>query len=679
MRNKWILLCRAIVCSFIFIGSMSVYAETQLSLIPSNQSLDNEVLDVAEDPANNALYVAGHFSGVYEKLGGGAIFHSDGHLNTINKLNFNGQPRSSISDHRGGFYVGGSFSNINATGIKYLVHIISDGSIDTDFNPRISGPVAHLALIDNNLYVATHSQVFKIDTTTGQVDPGFSITTQPNTTAATGISMVATNNGVFIAGRFTQINGRNHAYFAKANLENGSIDTNFYSSSVQVSSIAASTDGKLFILEHSRDKRIMKIDQVTGTLDANFNLALPLGSSNWIAIDDNELYVPLLSKPFLARYSAVSGEKDTAFKITTLGRPAAFAFDTNYIYIAALFNGWPGSRYYRNVARFNKSTQIIDNTYVASVNRNILTLSLSEGKLFTGGYFTVGGMNQGQQGLIKFDLTTGKVDPFFKPALNGSVKTVTFDDNNVYVGGTFTTANNIKTGKLAKLSKFTGEVDKNFRPQPNGYINRLKVHDGYLYVGGHFSKISGRYLSKGLARYKLDGMVYDTVFHPHFNHMVWAMTFAGDSLYVGGTFKNRLEKYNVVTGERDLNFNPATPEGTVKNILIDGDNLYAVGYFWDGIHKLNRFTGLADALFKPGVERALWASVAEHDGHIYVGGKNTLLRLDEHTGAIDNTFNPNPNGYVYGMLFNGNDLTAYGTFTSIQGDLQPYFATMSLS
>ncbi|MDF1796072.1 MAG: hypothetical protein P1U63_06000 [Coxiellaceae bacterium] len=678
MRKKWINIGKVIVCASLYISTATTLAAPQPQLIPSNTILDREVLDVVEDKPNNALYVAGWFSGLYEKLVGGAIFHSDGHLNKDHKLNFQGQPFTSISDHHGGFYVGGTFSNINTTGIKYLVHIFSDGMIDTNFKPSIPAAVYHVSLVNDNLYASTHFHVYKINLSSGQIDTGFAISTPDNNPGKLRIAMLATENGVYVGGNFTQINGHSVSNLAKANLDTGAIDTGFYRSNAAINGITSSSDGKLYLIVNNRSKFVEKVDQITGVADENFKTDISYKPS-LLAVDDGMLYVGSRVKPLVSRYNAITGEKDNSLTISTITYPSAFAFDDRHIYIAAYMTARPGSRYYRNLGRFDKVTQEMDDSYVANVDRNISTMALSEGKLFTGGYFKSGGQNQGSQGLIKFNLTTGLPDPTFKPQLNGSVSSVTFDDNYVYVGGTFTKADNVSTGKLAKLNKTTGTADKNFRPQPNGYINRLKVHDGYLYVGGHFSKISGRYTSKGFARYKLDPLSYDNTFHPHFNHMVWALAFAGDSLYVGGTFTNRVEKYNIVSGEKDLNFNPITPAGQVRSLLIDGDNLYVVGYYWDGIHKMNRFTGLADTAFRPGVERALWSSVAKHDGYIYVGGKNTLLRLDETTGAVDSSFNPQPNGYVYGTLFDGNTLTAFGTFTKLQGEVLPYLATIPLN
>ncbi len=676
MRKKWINTGKAIFCCALYITTAitTAIAAPRLGLIPSGTTLDREVLDVVEDKPNNTLYVAGWFSGLYEKVAGGAIFHSDGHLNKTHKINFEGQPLCSIPDHHGGFYVGGTFTNINLTGIKYLVHIFSDGLVDTNFKPAIPAPVYHMSIINNNLYTSTRNAAYKINLSNDQIDTGFSIATN----SKVNISMLATNNGVFIGGNFTQVNGVNVTNLAKANLDSGAIDVNFYRPNATVYGTTGSPDGKLYLIVNSRNKFVEKVDQITGIADENFKTSI-LYRPSFLAIDDGMLYVASRAKPLVSRYNAITGERDNSLTITTIYHPAAFAFDDRHIYVAAYMNARPGSSHYRNLARFDKITQKMDDSYVANVDRNISTIALSEGMLFAGGQFKSAGENMGGQGLIKFNLTTGLPDPLFKPQLNGSVSSVTFDDNYVYVGGTFTKADSVSTGKLAKLNKITGKADKNFRPQPNGYINRLKVHDGYLYVGGHFSKISGRYTSKGFARYKLDPLSYDNNFHPHFNHMVWALAFAGDSMYVGGTFTNRVEKYNVVTGEKDLNFNPITPEGQVRDLLIDGDNLYVVGYYWDGIHKMNRFTGLANADFNPGIERALWSSVAKHDGHIYVGGKNTLLRLDETTGAIDSSFNPQPNGYVYGMLFDDNNLTAFGTFTKLQGELQPYLATIPLS
>ncbi|MDF1760920.1 MAG: hypothetical protein P1U40_10325 [Coxiellaceae bacterium] len=671
IQAKWknigkVMLC----CSLYFNAAAMTFAGTQLSLIPSDIMPDNGVVAAAEDKPNHALYLGGHFSGVYKKTGGGAVFDDQGHLGSHVPV-FKGLVRTSVSDGRGGFYVGGTFNNIGTTGIKYLAHIKADGSVDTQFHAAISSGVNQLSRVGNKLYVGLQRSVSEVDLSTGTINPAFSLTTNHNI-----FSMLATKNAVYIGGYFSQVNSESVRFFAKANGDTGAVDTHFFKAPSAVYGIAASSDDKLYLIGHHFAGDVAKVDELTGHQDNSFDTQLT-SIPSVIAADDGWLYVSTRTAPYVARYSTVNGEKDGGFTVKAVHTPTSFDFDHQHIYMTATFASVGGDRRFDKVARFDKTTLQRDSEFNPYIDNRAVTASLSDGHYFVGGYFQSAGKNLAQSNLVKIDLTTGQPDSTFKPQLDGSVTSIALTDDSVFVGGTFNKVSGLSVNRLAKLAKSSGEVDPSFKPKPNSNVYVLAVHGDYLYAGGYFSVIAGRYLSKGLARFKLDDMSYDTVFHPHFNRMVWSMAFAGDALYVGGTFTNNLEKYNVVTGEKDLNFNPVV-EGTVKDILIDGDSVFAGGYFTGGVKKFNRHTGADDVNFNP-IEVTTIFSLAKHNGLLYIGGNKELVRLDAQTGVVDTSFSPQPDGVVYGLLTDGDFLGAFGHFNHIMGELQPRVAVMNLS
>lgn len=57
---------------------------------------------------------------------------------------FNSAPLAVLALPDGGALVGGQFTNVNSSGISYLVRVHADGSLDTSFNLNLNGPVAKL-------------------------------------------------------------------------------------------------------------------------------------------------------------------------------------------------------------------------------------------------------------------------------------------------------------------------------------------------------------------------------------------------------------------------------------------------------------------------------------------------------------------------------------------------------
>jgi hypothetical protein len=86
----------------------------------------------------------------------------------------------SISDGAGGFYIGGLFTAVGGIARNNVAHILSDGSLDLNFNPNANNQVFTMALSGSNIYlggdfttVGGGSGYFApIDLTTGDWLPG---------------------------------------------------------------------------------------------------------------------------------------------------------------------------------------------------------------------------------------------------------------------------------------------------------------------------------------------------------------------------------------------------------------------------------------------------------------------------------------------------------------------------
>ena len=73
---------------------------------------------------------------------------------------------------------------------------------------------------------------------------------------------------------------------------------------------------------------------------------------------------------------------------------------------------------------------------------------------------------------------------------------------------------------------------------------------------------------------------------------------------------------------------------------------------------------------------------------IFIGGafntigyviRNSIARINNSTGDVDATWNPNANGNVYSIVISGNDIFVGGAFTNIGSQTRNYIAKLNNS
>ncbi|MDF1797104.1 MAG: hypothetical protein P1U63_11270 [Coxiellaceae bacterium] len=660
-------------CTLIF---PAAFAKHRTQIHPLVYPPHSAVMAAIKDPNSNAVYIAGKFTEISRNIGSMALFNSAGDL-VPNTTRVNGTVNVSAPDGNGGFYIAGEFTIKNDTTVtRNFAHILADGSIDASFSPGITiGNIKHISKIDNKLYVADFSGVDLIDLTTGKVDPNFRV--RVTDSPALKINTIhATRNALYIGGFFRHINGTAIQYFAKANLETGAIDTNYYTSDRIIGNIISSNNDSLFLEDITSNHTISKVNESTGRKDINFRLSSLSTSARIpaLAADNSWLYIGAglgFNSAKTKRFDLNTGTEDTTFSINTPAWVKNIFFDSKYMYVSSVydFSSNAGNANVK-VARFNKNDMSRDFTFEPQTSGQLNTASIDNGHLLIGGNLKGAGKPVSPGYVAKINPDTGLPDTNFFPHVNGPVRTLAIYNNSLFIGGDFTKTNNIRTYKFAKLSKTTGVVDSSFRPSPNNAVHTIKIHDNYLYVGGRFSNISRSNGSKFVARYSLPNLVYDKDFNLLVSGSVYSLAFDDNSIYVGGYIKGRLSKYNLTTHAKDLNFMP-TLNGAVNGITVVGDNIYVGGYFRQHFLKLNKFTGLTDPLFNLNLGRC--ATVEKYKNFIYVGGASYLIRFDSTTGMIDNSFAANPNRPVYNVKPYDGGLLVSGTFQTIFNTNSPYF------
>jgi hypothetical protein len=267
-------------------------------------------------------------------------------------------------------------------------------------------------------------------------------------------------------------------------------------------------------------------------------------------------------------------------------------------------------------------------------------MAVSGSNVYIGGTFTVS-----RNRIAAINTTTGALASW-NPNANGNVHAITIDNSTVYVGGTFTAIGGQTRNLIAALDINTG-LATSWNPNVSaGGVYTILANGATVYAGGDFQSVSGQSRQALAAIDANAGQV--TAWNPNLNasSIVYAMALDGSTLYVGGEFN--------------------TVKGQTRNRLAAVDMTTADPTGWNPNAN--------------GIVRALALS----DANVYIGGAFTSLgaQTRNYLAAIDMTtamptdWNPNPNNYGTGQVLFvvGSAILAGGTFTSMGGNPQFYFA-----
>jgi hypothetical protein len=308
----------------------------------------------------------------------------------------------------------------------------------------------------------------------------------------------------------------------------------------------------------------------------------------------------------------------------------------------------------------------------------------------------------------KFDAITGAIDPAFAPLEatggNGDQGLLVMPDG-LLVGGDISYIGNTRVGPLAKLNLATGALLGSFATNMTmpGYLSAVNaLSTGKIMIGGNFTAIDGVPITN-LARLNADG-TFDPSFNSGLNGFVTNIHELGSSLFVGGFLPTAnplqiqfLTRFNAATGARDPAWSVQT-DGRVRGAVLDAatNSLYIIGGFYKVnnvvrpcVAKIDATTGVLDPLWAPPLNSLgnglnCGRAIALNGNKVYIGFFNSpgsggsprilvngqprfLARVDKATGAVDNSWDPNPNGPVNALRDTGSQIYVSGGFNSIGG------------
>ncbi len=631
---------------------------------------------------DGTVYIGGDFTFVGPQTGYGVVINTTTQARNTSypvfyKSGGSGKIWDVISDGSGGWYVGGTFDQINGAASEELVHINADGSVDTGFTANPDAGVYDLYLYNGVLYAggvfstiggASRTALAALDP-----DTGTALSWDPKLDSTTIYAMDSDATNLYFGGSFQSVSSttRNSAAAVSlATAELTSWNPNFGFGSVAVIAV---TTTSVYVGGNFSDvggdashSSFTELDKVNGA---------PTG---W---DPG---------PGGAIYDVEIDEDGTLFIV---GAFATMGSDTRN-YIAAL-DPVTGS----------------STSWNPGANQAVNEIILDGNTVYVGGNMTeVGG--QTRYYLATIDKTTGTVNSNFDFALSSGVDGLALSGSNLFIGGEFTLADGVTRNNIAAINPSNGEATT-WNPNANDDVYGLLISGENIYVGGKFSTIGGATRSKLAAIDLTSGLA--TTWDPNvtggFSRGVDDMVLDGNTLYIGGDFttigsdsRTYLGAVSITTGS-STSWNPSLSGGfngvyalaqTASSVFAGGDFTSVGGDSRSFIAEMSKTTGSSTA-WNASASAAFSGSVGVitiNGSTVYVGGRfssiggesrDNLAAVDLDT-ALATTWAPTGTYAGFGMgplvstikVANG---FAYvgGNFTALGGQTRTGIAAVDTS
>jgi len=603
------------------------------------------VYGITIDDAGNS-YIGGDFTRVGPATGGGLpIDKITGRASYAAFPIVVGEVYASASDGNGGWFIGGAFTHVHTHARNNLAHILSDGSVDLNWNPDANSKVLALALDGDSVYIGGEfttvgsqgrKHLAAIATNNGSV-----LNWNPSANDAV-LTLVVNGNTVYMGGEFTSIDGQVRNYLAAVNTNGTFRDWN---------------------------------------LDANSSVSALVVGGDSVYVGGDFTTIGGKDRDRLAAFNANGSLHDWNPGADSIVR--ALAVDGETVYVGGDFTTIGGQD---QGEKRNRLAAIATNGSLLAWNpgtdSSVRALAVDGGTVYAGGGFvTIGGFARNHLAAIGKD---GRVHNW-NPDAGNWVEALAVDDNTVYVGGRFTTiggqprTNLAAIGHNGTLLPWHPDASRN----PWSWVRTLVVDGDTVYVGGEFSTIGGKPRNR-LAAIATDGTLLG--WNPDAGDKVNALVVDGDRVYVGGDFttiggqvRNRLAA--IATDGTLFDWNP-NANGIVRALAIDGSTVYAGGEFTaigdpDKEQQRNRLAAIAGdgTLLNWNPNVGARVSVLAVDGNtVYVGGdfstvddkeRNRLAAITIDGSLLD--WNPDANNSVFTLMVDGNSVYVGGDFRTIGG------------
>jgi uncharacterized delta-60 repeat protein len=655
----------------------------------------NSAPDAIAPQADGKIVVGGHFTRAQTEGGSTTLIrnhlarlNADGSIDASFELNAGGRILVSVTQADGKVVIGGSFTNVGGSTHNYLARLNADGTVDNTYNPDLNGRVYTLVIQPDGKVIAggafttiggeTRNHIARFNPS-GTIDSEFN----PNIDGQVGVIVLQSDQRILVGGTFNNVQPIGAASTtARSSLlrlnANGTLDTTFDPTpNSSVASIAVQPDGKIVI------------GGLFSALTPGFSTSISAATT---------------ARNFLARLNA-DGTVDTAFNPNPNGLVSTIAVQADgKVVVGGGFTLFLPPNATETVTR-NRIARInadgtLDTTYNPNADGNVLTSALQpDGKLLIGGSFLLLRPNaETVPTLRKYAArlnTDGSVDPTFNLDIGeqsgNRVDSLRIQpDGRVLIGGNFTSLQ--PTGTPARLTRrnfarltATGIVDSTFDPGAAGstgaIVNGFAMQpDGKVIAVGSFADLGGarttniaRFLPEGApdptfgSSLTTDGPINAVAIRP--NGAPVASQVAGFAwLNANGTLRTAFAPNARLSGE--VNAIAVQPDGRV---LMGGTFSNLSNTTAGNLVRFNA-TGAIDVSFNPDPNGAVTTIALQSDGKILIGGsftvvsgvsRNRIARLNAD-GTLDTTFDPNASARVNAIVVQGDGFIVIGgAFTAL--------------
>ncbi len=600
---KWIRLTAAFQLLLCLLGILALsQAQAQIPIhLPNHFSATDRINAFAEK--GDTLFLAGAFESLAPVHPFGAISNL-----AMDQINYqaatpNNEVFDAIADGQGGFYVGGSFTQVGGLVQNRVAHYDANGQLLPLSVSVDDGHVESLALSGNILFLGgsftsvdgqARTGLAAYDLQSASLLPWNPVFTSVFLTPWVG-KLLIHNQTLYVGGFFNQVNAQPRTLLAAFDLN-----------TLNLNAFAPSISG--FTVEDM----LVHNDHLYFCGDFTSVQATSRKSVAAINLSNNQLsnYAPIIT-----------------------GTVSSMVFHNAAIYLGGSFNA--SGSLFRGLLSSNPNTGSFNLNWVPGFNTAVIEkMAVINNTLWVGASQISYSSGSPSKRFVALDLNTAQRLPS-SLASDANINTFCQSNNQVFVGGKFKTIGTGNKNYLAAISKSTGAVLA-WAPFVNKEVDALLVDGNTLYVGGRFTEINGN-AAGYLAAFDFNAAGNLLPWNPNMSHAVYSLAQSNQVLYAGGNFtqangqaRNRLAAFDKLNGAL-LPWNPGA-NAWVLDLKVHNNTLYVGG----------QFTQLS------GIQRN------------YAGG------FDLTTGLLAN-WNPNANGIIRSIAPDGLNIYIAGDFTNLGG------------
>lgn len=640
--------------------TLVIQAPTQAqTLLHHWQQPDGHVHDIEVDTTNGIAYLGGQFSHVGKSASSIALVEaSTGNLIHVPQLL--GSANSCAVDGTGGWFIGGSFTEVDGQPRNRLARLLSDGTLSDWSGPTLNGNITKIWVINNNLYIKGYftsiadqprNGIASIDISTGTLldwDPGIS--------GASISTMIASGDTIFVGGSFSSFYGLSRNKCAAFRSSTGSILTWAPSILGSVSSIAVRSNtvfvaGSLSSVNGIARDRIAEINRSNGSL-TSWSISMPNNSIvRNILLNNNSLIITGFFSMIngTIRNNIAALDIDSADLLTwnpsfgPTNSSSQLAVHNNAIYLCGSFTTSNEISRLR-AANFDATTAEILSWDPAPSGEVLDMAPQGSAVLLCGRFTCINSVTR--KNLCAIDLHTGTVTNW-EPMADSTVYELVLNDTVIYAGGIFTLINDSQRKAISGISTITSEVTDEFDYLNNYFIRvtSLDVKDSLLFVSGML--MSNNADLNNVIIINLNSNIINDV-GANIAGQVYDLKVSNDTVFVSGLFLsiNGIERtnsasFNLVTGSV-TDWAPVTLSSVLEMFVTDNE-VYLSGNFWsvngmpsNHLAKVDRGTG---SLIPWNINvsddvRAIWV----HEGNLFIGGIFETVNMEARSNiAVFNT------------------------------------------